>query len=175
MLLLITPFICQLSFALPQQQKVTGNLDHIVNGEKTQFLFKNTDEDSGQLTIKTHLQQQVFAIQELPYQAFYQIYFDDYNFDGYTDIAVSAPDMGMGVYSIFDIFLYQPISKNYQALDREHFDFSHSQCSIFADIQLVPLKQQMSSSCRGGAKWWTDTYQFKNGQWKLLKSEAGTK
>lgn len=165
-------FLSPLTFALPQQQTVTGNLNYTVNGQKTQFLFKNGDEELGQLTIKTASKRQTFPLQELPYQRSYHIYFNDYNFDGYTDIAVSAPDMGMGVYAVFDIFLYQPKSKDYQVLDQSKIDFSHAQCSILADLKLIPQKKQMTSSCRGGARWWVDTFEFKHGQWKWLKSKA---
>lgn len=160
------------TFAFPQQQTVTGNLNYTVNGQKTQFLFKNGDEELGQLTIRTASKQQTFPLQELPYQRSYQIYFNDYNFDGYTDIAVSAPDMGMGVYAVFDVFLYQPKSKDYQVLDQSKIDFSQAQCSILADLKLIPQKKQMTSSCRGGAKWWVDTFEFKHGQWRWLKSKA---
>ena len=166
--LLLTPF----AFAQPQQQTVSRNINDVVNGQKTHFIFKDGDDESGQLIIQTLAKQQAFDLAELPFERKRQIHFQDYNFDGFTDIAVSTPDMGMGVYSIFDIFLYQPKSKDYQVLNQGKIDFSHAQCSGLTDLKLITHKKQMTSSCRGGARWWIDTYQFKNGQWKWLKSKA---
>ena len=100
--LLLTSFA---AFAQPQQQTVNHNINDVVNGQNTHFIFKDGDDESGQLIIQTAAKQQAFDLVELPFERKRQIHFQDYNFDGYTDIAVSTPDMGMGVYSIFDIFL----------------------------------------------------------------------
>ena len=159
------------SFALPIEQEVKGNLNVSINGQEISLIFNEGEEDAGQLRIKTKSNQQVFSLAELPFEQSRWVYFQDYNFDGFTDIAVSSPDMGMGVYQVFNIFLYQPKTKNFKALDDTKFDFSHSKCTGFTDIKLIPNTQQMTSSCRGGARWWTDLYQFKNGQWKWLKSK----
>ena len=90
------------AFALPIEQEVKGNLNISINGQETSLIF---NEDEGQLTIKTNANQQVFPLAELPFEQSRWIYFQDYNFDGFTDIAVSSPDMGMGVYQVFNIFL----------------------------------------------------------------------
>lgn len=156
------------AFALPIEQEAKDNLNVSINEQETSLIF---NEDEGQLTIETDANQQVFPLAELPFEKSRWIYFQDYNFDGFTDIAVSTPDMGMGVYHFFNIFLYQPKTKDFKALDNTKFDFSHSKCTGFTDIKLIPNTQQMTSSCHGGARWWTDIYQFKKGQWKWVKSK----
>ncbi len=161
-----------ISFALPTSQAVKGNTEFKLNRQNIQFIFnENSDDAPAQLIMKNKLKKQQFSIAELPYQSTRHIYFADYNFDGLTDFSISAPDMGMGVYQVFDIFLYQPKTQNFEVIDQEKFDFSHSQCTAFTDIRLFPTKRQMSSSCRGGARWWTDTYQFNKGQWRWIKSK----
>ena len=93
---------------------------------------------------------------------------EDYNFDGYDDISFSVSDAGMGVYQYYSVFLYNPKTKKFDALAEP--DFKNSNCSCLCDIQVNPKKKILSTSCRGGASWWKDEYQYENGKLKWLKS-----
>ncbi len=98
---------------------------------------------------------------------------EDYNFDGYEDIAFSVPDDGMGVYSLFDIYLYNPESKRFEKL-REP-DYSHSSCSCLCNVSVDQAKKLLMTGCRGGARWHQDLYHFgKNGtlQWISMKEQT---
>lgn len=48
------------AFALPIEQEVKGNLNVSINGQETLLIFNEDEEDTGQLTIKTNSNQQVF-------------------------------------------------------------------------------------------------------------------
>ncbi|OCK51086.1 hypothetical protein BA768_18130 [Chryseobacterium sp. CBo1] len=93
---------------------------------------------------------------------------DDYNFDGYDDISFSIPDAGMGVYRTFTVFIFDPATKKFKKLKEP--DFSKAKCSCFCDLKLDKVKKEVSSACRGGARWWKDVYQYKNGNLVWLRS-----
>ncbi|MDV7698164.1 hypothetical protein N6B72_14655 [Chryseobacterium soli] len=98
---------------------------------------------------------------------------DDYNFDGYDDIAFSIPDAGMGVYRTFTIWLYNPAVKRFEELKEP--DYSQSQCSCLCDVSIDKSKKLLNTGCRGGARWWQDTYRFgKNGTLKWVHSKEET-
>lgn len=82
----------------------------------------------------------------------------DYNFDGYEDIAFSVPDAGMGVYREFDLWLYQPGPGRFKRLQLP--EPAPGQCACFCDLRTDPARKILRSSCRGGARWWTDLYRF---------------
>jgi hypothetical protein len=93
----------------------------------------------------------------------------DYNFDGMDDIAFSVPDAGMGVYRFFDVFIYDTRTKRFSplVLPRE----GNIQCEGFCDLIVDENKKQLQSSCRGGARWHTDTYRYdKRGRLKWIRS-----
>ena len=87
-----------------------------------------------------------------------QSYIEDYNFDGYDDLGFSIPDAGMGVYRTFGIWLYHPESKRFEKMIEP--DFNHAECSSLCDVTLDKKKKLLFSTCRGGARWWQDTYRF---------------
>lgn len=93
---------------------------------------------------------------------------DDYNFDGYDDISFSIPDAGMGVYRTFMVFTFNAKTKKFEELKEP--DFSKSKCWCFCDLRLDKTKKTISSECRGGARWWKDTYHYKNGKLVWLSS-----
>lgn len=82
----------------------------------------------------------------------------DYNFDGYDDLAFSIPDAGMGVYRMFSIWLYNPVSKRFDQLSEP--DYGKAGCSCLCDVTLDQKRKLFLTSCRGGAKWWQDEYRF---------------
>ena len=99
----------------------------------------------------------------------------DYNFDGYNDIAFSVPDAGYGVFRYFDIFLYNPVTKTFNPLLLPAHETL--QCQQFCNVVIDAKHKQLSSSCRGGAKWHTDLFSFdKKGGIIYLKSteQSGT-
>lgn len=120
--------------------------------------FNSSVDDN--LTIKYPNGKQ--TIQELPGldnpNASRNCLINDYNFDGYQDLAFSIPDAGMGVYRIFSIWLYNPASKRFEALKEP--DYSKSKCSELCDVTIDPKKKLLYSACRGGARWWQDVYKF---------------
>ncbi|MEO8534709.1 MAG: hypothetical protein ABI441_13210 [Flavobacterium sp.] len=93
---------------------------------------------------------------------------EDYNFDGYKDFAVYRPDDGMGVYMIYQIFIYNPVNNQFKELK---ISLKYNpECDGFCDVQINKKKKTLQSSCRGGARWHTDTWKFdKNKNLILLK------
>ncbi|SDF65401.1 hypothetical protein SAMN05421827_101103 [Pedobacter terrae] len=83
---------------------------------------------------------------------------DDYNFDGYDDVAFSIPDAGMGVYRTFTIYLYNPMSKRFELLAEPNDD--RAKCSGFCDVTLDQKNKLLLTSCRGGANWWNNVYKY---------------
>jgi hypothetical protein len=83
---------------------------------------------------------------------------NDYNFDGFTDFAAFHTDDGMGVYTIYQIFIFNPKTKNFDTL-KFPTNFN-PKCDMFCDVKVDKTKQTLSSSCRGGAKTHTDIWKF---------------
>lgn len=98
---------------------------------------------------------------------------EDYNFDGYDDIAFSVPDDGMGVYRMFEIYLYHPQSKRFEKLKEP--DYSHSSCSCLCDVTIEKDKKLLITGCRGGARWHQDVYRFsKKGNLEWISTRENT-
>jgi hypothetical protein len=93
---------------------------------------------------------------------------EDYNFDGYKDFAVYRTDDGMGVYTIYQVFIYNPDKILFTKLKMPLS--SGAACDEFCDIKVDKKSKTFQSSCRGGAKWHTDTWKFdKNKKLVFLK------
>lgn len=110
---------------------------------------------------------------ELPFpdspDAVQQSFIEDYNFDGYDDLAFTIPDGGMGVYNMFTIYLYNPKKKRFEKFKEP--DYSKSSCSCLCDVLVNQEKKLLQTGCRGGASWHQDLYRFdKNGVLKWLDS-----
>ncbi|PIF44723.1 hypothetical protein CLU96_1717 [Chryseobacterium sp. 52] len=99
---------------------------------------------------------------ELPFpdspDAAMQSFIEDYNFDGYDDLAFTIPDAGMGVYNMFTIYLYNPKTKRFNQLKEP--DYSKSGCSCLCDVLTNKEKKLLQTGCRGGASWHQDLYRF---------------
>ncbi|SIS33077.1 hypothetical protein SAMN05421639_102488 [Chryseobacterium shigense] len=113
---------------------------------------------------------------ELPFpdspDAAQQSIIEDYNFDGYDDLAFAIPDAGMGVYHMFTIYLYNPGKKRFEKLAEP--DYSQSTCSCLCDVSVNKTSKQLQIGCRGGASWHQDTYGFdKKGVLKWISSTEG--
>lgn len=114
---------------------------------------------------------------ELPFpdspDATMQSIIEDYNFDGYDDLAFTVPDAGMGVYSMFTIYLYNPKKKRFEKLEEP--DYSKSSCSCLCDVSVNIEKKMLQTGCRGGAAWHYDSYRFdRNGILRWNSSEETT-
>ncbi|MCT2561026.1 XAC2610-related protein [Chryseobacterium herbae] len=110
---------------------------------------------------------------ELPFpdspDAAQQSIIEDYNFDGYDDLAFTIPDAGMGVYSTFTIYLYNPKTKRFDLFKEP--DYSKSACSCLCDVSVDKKNKTLYTGCRGGASWHQDAYRFdKNGTLKWVAS-----
>jgi hypothetical protein len=114
---------------------------------------------------------------ELPFpdspDAAMQSIIEDYNFDGYDDLAFTIPDAGMGVYSMFTIYLYNPKKKRFEKLEEP--DYAKSSCSCLCDVSINIEKKLLQTGCRGGAAWHQDSYHFdRNGILRWIFSEEQT-
>ncbi|WP_073235139.1 XAC2610-related protein [Pedobacter caeni] len=98
----------------------------------------------------------------------------DYNFDGIDDVAFSVPDGGMGVYRIYDIFIYNPVSKKFTQLQLPKV--GKMVCDGLCDVRIDKKHKQLTTSCRGGASWHMDYYRYdKVGKLVWLKSGTDNK
>ena len=92
---------------------------------------------------------------------------EDYNFDGFSDFSCSHVDDGMGVYRIYQIFIYNPKTNLFDKLEIP--SGCYPECELFCDITVNKKKKQLISSCRGGASWHKDIWKFgPDGKLKLL-------
>ncbi len=94
---------------------------------------------------------------------------NDYNFDGYTDFASFRTDDGMGVYTIYQIFIFNPKTKNFESLK---FPSNYNpKCDMFCDVKVDKIKKTLTSSCRGGAKTHSDVWKYDQNK-KLILSKT---
>jgi hypothetical protein len=96
---------------------------------------------------------------------------NDYNFDGFTDFASFHTDDGMGVYSIYQIFIFNPKSQQFDLLE---FPSNFKQnCDMFCDVKVDKTKKTLTSSCRGGARTHYDIWKYdRNKKLILSKTES---
>lgn len=94
---------------------------------------------------------------------------NDYNFDGYTDFASFRTDDGMGVYTIYQIFIYNPKTKSFESLE---FPTNYNpKCDMFCDVKVDKIKKTLTSSCRGGARTHNDVWKYDQNK-KLMLSKT---
>lgn len=95
---------------------------------------------------------------------------NDYNFDGYTDFASFRTDDGMGVYTIYQIFIFNPKTKNFESLE---FPSNYNpKCDMFCDIKVDKIKKTLTSSCRGGARTHYDVWKYDQNKKLILSKTA---
>lgn len=96
---------------------------------------------------------------------------NDYNFDGFTDFASFHSDDGMGVYSIYQIFIFNPKTQQFDLLEfPTHFN---PKCDMFCDVKVDKTKKTLTSSCRGGARTHYDVWKYdRNKKLILSKTES---
>jgi hypothetical protein len=91
----------------------------------------------------------------------------DANFDGYQDLQILSNCGGTGNCS-YDFFLYDPVTNTFV-----HNEFlSNNLCSPQFDAK----KKQITSHSNGGAaNWNTDTYQYEDGRYTLVRQEISSR
>ncbi|CAC9972383.1 XAC2610-related protein [Flavobacterium panici] len=96
---------------------------------------------------------------------------NDFNFDGFLDFASFHTDDGMGVYTIYQIFIFNPKTKQFDSLN---FPSNFSpKCDMFCDVKIDKTKKILTSSCRGGARNHTDVWKYdKNKKLILSKTQS---
>ncbi|MFB9077748.1 XAC2610-related protein [Flavobacterium procerum] len=94
---------------------------------------------------------------------------EDYNFDGYKDFSVYHTDDGMGVYTVYQIFIYNPATAQFKEVKMP--SDSAAKCGEFSDVEINKKNKTFESTCRGAAQWHTDKWKFnKNNKLVLLKN-----
>ncbi|SHG63992.1 XAC2610-related protein [Flavobacterium defluvii] len=94
---------------------------------------------------------------------------NDFNFDGFTDFASFHTDDGMGVYTIYEIFIFNPKTKQFERLN---FPAGFSpKCDMFCDVKIDKIKKTLTSNCRGGARNHTDVWKYNKNK-KLILSKT---
>ncbi|RQO32573.1 hypothetical protein DBR32_02965 [Taibaiella sp. KBW10] len=99
-----------------------------------------------------------------------QSHIGDYNFDGYDDVAFSVSDAGMGVYQEFQIYVYDPVQKQFYRMKEPDYT-KKSHCACLCDVRLDARKKELSTACRGGARWWRDVWKYKGRKLIYVRSE----
>ncbi len=100
-----------------------------------------------------------------------QSHIADYNFDGYDDVGFSVADAGMGVYQQYTIYLYHPKYQQFYQLQEPEYS-EKVKCSCLCDVAVDETKKEITTSCRGGARWWHDVWRFKNSKLVWVRSRA---
>ncbi|MEN2415704.1 XAC2610-related protein [Flavobacterium mesophilum] len=96
---------------------------------------------------------------------------NDYNFDGFADFALYHIDDGMGVYSIYQIFIFNPNTKQFKTL--EFPSNFNPKCDMFCDVKIDKIKKTLESNCRGGARNHTDIWKYdKNKKLILFQTKS---
>lgn len=82
----------------------------------------------------------------------------DYNFDGFKDFACYYLDDGMGTYRIYQIFIYNSKTNQFNKLNIAPKE--NTNCDFLCDIEIDKKKKILKSSCRGGDRWHSDFFKF---------------
>ena len=145
----------------------------IVQKDKSEFKIRFEDDfetlkiknsKTGQIQVINNLEASITGKQS-------RLEVNDYNFDGFTDFASFHTDHGMGVYTIYEIFIFNPKTKQF---DRLNFPSNFNpKCDMFCDVKIDKIKKTLTSSCRGGARNHTDVWKYdKNKKLILSKTQS---
>lgn len=143
----------------------------VVQKDKSEFKV-HFEDDFETLKIKNSKTKQVQIINNLEASITgkqSKLEVNDYNFDGFTDFASFHTDDGMGVYTIYEIFIYNPKTKQF---DNLNFPSNFSpKCDMFCDVKIDKITKTFTSSCRGGARNHTDVWKYDKNK-KLILSNT---
>ena len=150
----------QNTISFSQKDKSKFEVKHINNFESLEL--KNTQ--TGKIQIINNIEASITGKES-------HLEINDYNFDGYIDFASFHTDDGMGVYTIYQIFVFNPKTKQFDPLK---FPTNYNpKCDMFCDVKVDKTKKTLSSSCRGGARTHTDIWKYnQNKKLVLSKSES---
>lgn len=170
----ILPLFLLFVFSISYSQNTLSFLQKDNSKIKVSFVSKNNEEEEQKLEIRNSQTGHTQIINNVETsitgkQSTLEI--NDYNFDGYTDFASFHTDDGMGVYTIYQIFIYNPKTKKFDSLK---FPSNYNpKCDMFCDVKINKTKKTLSSSCRGGARNHTDIWKYdQNKKLILLKAES---
>jgi len=135
------------AFSLQAQTKkiqiapgLSASIQHVPGSPGIQVLIPGVE------TIELDLSQ--------PLAGSYVIKAADYNFDGQKDFAFVGVNAAGGT-QVYDIFLYHPADKSFEALD-----VPGGICERFGNVRLIPVDKTLRSSCRSGAKSSMDIFRW---------------
>ncbi len=90
----------------------------------------------------------------------------DYNGDGFKDFAMTSKDAMPGSPTVYDIYLYHPLEKSFEALE-----LPEAVCQHFSNVRVNPADRTLRSSCRAGNKSSMDIFRWAdNFSLELVKS-----
>lgn len=79
----------------------------------------------------------------------------DYNGDGFKDFAMTSKDATPGAPTLYDIYLYHPLEKTFEALE-----LPEGVCQHFSNVRLNAADRTLRSSCRSGTKSSMDIFRW---------------
>jgi hypothetical protein len=137
------------AFSLQAQTKkiqiapgLAANVQHVPGSPGVQVLIPGVE------TIELDL--------SMPLAGSYLIQTADYNFDGQKDFAFVGVNVAGGT-QVYDIFLYHPADKSFEALD-----VPGGICERFGNVRLNAADKTLRSSCRSGTKSSMDIFRWAN-------------
>lgn len=83
---------------------------------------------------------------------------DDYDLDGYPDLAIRVP-VGM-VNSAYHVYLYRPALQRFEQLEMAPALMERANCSWLSELQPNNEERALYSHCRSGPRWYYDAYRF---------------
>lgn len=95
----------------------------------------------------------------------------DYNGDGFKDFAMTSRDPMPGSPTVYDIYLYHPMDKTFEALE-----LPEAVCQQFSNVRVNLSDRTLRSSCRAGNKSSMDIFRWAdNFSLELVKSVDNSK
>jgi len=109
------------------------------------------------LVIETHRDDGRQVIVPLPEsESRYRLMHADYNFDGFQDLAASAPTGQVN--EVYSVYLYDPESGQFRPLVAPVAQGIN--CDGLWSLTADPASRTLSSTCRSGPMWYTDIYRY---------------